>query len=134
VVWYGAASKREWVVNDRQPRPLEEVIAKVSCPVFGAFGEADHIISVEDVLRFRKCLEDQNKSYAIHIYRDAPHGWLNDTMPGRYRKPQAEAAWADQQRFLHRVFAGESDLKTITWRFTAGLRPDYDFAKNVRLQ
>jgi carboxymethylenebutenolidase len=81
VVWYGAASKREWVVNERQPRPLEEVIAKVPCPVFGAFGEADHIISLDDVRRFRNCLEDHRKSYHIRVYKGAPHGWLNDTMP-----------------------------------------------------
>src|SRR5215813_2698912 len=34
VVWYGAASKREWEVNKRQPRPLEAVIAALPCPVF----------------------------------------------------------------------------------------------------
>jgi len=134
VVWYGAASKREWGINDRQPKPLQDVIAKVPCPVFGAFGEADHIISVEDVLRLRQCLEQNKKSYEIHIYRDAPHGWLNDTMPGRYRKAQAEAAWADQQRFLGGVFGGAWDAKSIMSRFDADIRPDYDFSKNVRLE
>jgi carboxymethylenebutenolidase len=57
VVWYGAASKREWEVNKLQPKPLDEVIAAVPCPVFAAFGEADHIISIEDVQRFRNALE-----------------------------------------------------------------------------
>src|SRR5215471_8055496 len=46
VVWYGAASKREWEVNEIQPKPLEQIIATLDCPVFGAFGEADHIISL----------------------------------------------------------------------------------------
>jgi carboxymethylenebutenolidase len=87
VVWYGAASKREWQVNKLQPRPLDAVIAALPCPVFAAFGEADHIIAIEDVLRFRSVLEENSKSYEIHIYKGAPHGWLNDTMPGRYRKP-----------------------------------------------
>src|SRR5580700_12089836 len=53
VVWYGAASKREWEVNKLQPKPLDDVIAALPCPVFAAFGEADHIISIEDVQRFR---------------------------------------------------------------------------------
>src|SRR5581483_6889605 len=53
VVWYGAASKREWVVSDTNWKPLDEIIAAVDCPVFGAFGGADHIISLDDVLRFR---------------------------------------------------------------------------------
>ena len=94
------------------------MIAAVNCPVFGAFGEADHIISLDDVLRFRNCLEANKKSYDIHIYRGAPHGWLNDTMPGRYRKPEAEAGWAAQQRFLAEVFGGQWD-GVVRWQFAS---------------
>ena len=132
VVWYGAASTREWAVNKLQPKPLEDVIAALPCPVFAAFGEADHIISLDDVRRFRDCLEAHKKSYDIHIYRDAPHGWLNDTMPGRYRKAQADAGWAAQQRFLAEVFAGGYDGDTVRWRFESESRRGYEFSKNVR--
>jgi carboxymethylenebutenolidase len=134
VVWYGAASKREWEVNKLQPRPLEAVIAALPCPVFAAFGEADHIISLEDVQRFRNRLEASHKSYDIHLYEGAPHGWLNDTMPGRYRKPQADAGWAAQQRFLARVFTGGYDPKRVSWRFESESGIDYDFTKNVRME
>ena len=129
VVWYGAASKREWAVNKLQPKPLDDVIAALSCPVFAAFGEADHIISRDDVRRFRDCLEAHRKSYDIHIYRDAPHGWLNDTMPGRYRKAQADAGWAAQQRFLTDVFAGGHDGSTVRWRFESESGLGYDFPR-----
>jgi len=134
VVWYGAASKREWEVNRLQPRPLDTAIAALSCPVFAAFGEADHIISIEDVQRLRNCLEANRKSYEMHIYEGAPHGWLNDTMPGRYRKPQADAGWAAQQRFLSKVFAGGYDAKRASWRFESDSSLDYDFTKNVRME
>jgi carboxymethylenebutenolidase len=134
VVWYGAASKREWEVNKRQPKPLDEVIAALPCPVFAAFGEADHIISIEDVQRLRNGLEAHRKSYDIHLYAGAPHGWLNDTMPGRYRKPQAEAGWAAQQRFLSKVFAAGYDTKRVRWSFEADSGTDYDFTKNVRME
>jgi carboxymethylenebutenolidase len=134
VVWYGAASKREWEANTRQPRPLEAVIAALPCPVFAAFGEADHIISLDDVQRFRNRLEANHKSYDIHVYEGAPHGWLNDTMPGRYRKPQADAGWAAQQRFLAKVFAGGYDPKRVSWRFESESGIDYDFTKNVRME
>jgi carboxymethylenebutenolidase len=134
VVWYGAASKREWEVNKLQPRPLEAVIAALPCPVFAAFGEADHIISLEDVQRFRNRLEANHKSYDIHVYEGAPHGWLNDTMPGRYRKPQADAGWAAQQRFLAKVFTGGYDRKRVSWRFESESGIDYDFTKNVRME
>jgi carboxymethylenebutenolidase len=134
VVWYGAASKREWEANEIQPRPLDAVIAAINCPVFGAFGEADHIISIADVLRFRNCLEAHRKSYDIHVYEGAPHGWLNDTMPGRYRKAEAQAGWTAQQRFLADVFGGGYTNKTVRWSFACESGHDYDFSKNVRLE
>jgi carboxymethylenebutenolidase len=134
VVWYGAASRREWNVSDTQPKALDQLIAAIDCPVFGAFGEADHIISLEDVRRFRDCLERHRKSYDIHVYEGAPHGWLNDTMPGRYRKAEAQAGWAAQQRFLTDVFAGAYDGRTVRWRFACESGHDYDFSKNVRLE
>lgn len=134
LVWYGAASKREWEVSDLQPRRLEDVLADVDCPVFGSFGECDHIISVDDVRRFRNCLEENRKSYDIHVFKGAPHGWLNDTMPGRYRREQAEAGWAAQLAFLARVLAPDYDRNTISWRYACDWRSDYDFSKNVRLE
>jgi carboxymethylenebutenolidase len=134
LVWYGAASKREWDVNDRQPRPLEDVIGDVDCPVFGSFGEADHIISLDDIRRFRDCLEDKQKSYSIKIFGGAPHGWLNDTMPGRYRREQAEAAWAAQLKFLDWLFDPNRDPAKIEWKFDCQTTSDYDFSKNVRLE
>ena len=132
VVWYGAAAAREWEVTPAQPRALDGVIAAVACPVFGAFGSDDHLISVGDVCRFRNALERHNKSYDIELYAGAPHGWLNDTMPGRYRKPQAEAAWSAQQRFLKQVFAGEWSPQQVRWKFDSEFGRDYDFAKNRR--
>jgi carboxymethylenebutenolidase len=134
VVWYGAASKREWQANELQPTPLEQVIAALPCPVFAAFGEADHIISLDDVRRFRNCLEDHKKSYDIHIYRSAPHGWLNDTMPGRYRKAEAQAGWAAQQTFLTDVFNGGYKPGEVRWQFASDSGLGYDFSKNVRME
>lgn len=134
VVWYGACSQREWAANDRQPKKLEDVIAALDCPVFAAFGAADHIISIDDVLRFRTTLEVCKKSYDMHIYPDAPHGWLNDTMPGRYRAPQANAGWADQQAFLAKVLASGYTQQRINWTFDSAFAQDYDFTRNVRME
>jgi carboxymethylenebutenolidase len=134
IVWYGAASKREWPASKLNHKPLDEIIAALPCPVFGAFGAADHIISLDDVRRFRDALEAHRKTYDIHVYAGAPHGWLNDTMPGRYRAPQADAGWADQQRFLKRVFGGETRPDRVSWRFESEVEADYDFSKNVRLE
>jgi carboxymethylenebutenolidase len=133
LIWYGAAAKREWVVNEAQPRPFEQVVSEISCPVFGMFGEADHIISIDDVRRLRDCLEQNKKTYQIHIMPNAPHGWLNDTMPGRYRREQAEAGWAIQRAFLNDVFSGKYEKGSVSWSFASSSSATYDFLKNVRL-
>jgi carboxymethylenebutenolidase len=134
LVWYGAVSQREWQIGPRYPRPLDEIIAAVECPVLGIFGEADHVISIADVRRLRDCLDRHDKSYTIKVYADAPHGWLNETMPGRYRREQAEAAWALQLAFLARVLDRSYDRARRIQVYECDHSTDYDFAKNVRME
>jgi carboxymethylenebutenolidase len=134
LVWYGAAQDREWQVNERYPTSLDTIISKVQCPVLAMFGETDHIISIEHVRRLRSSLEAHGKSFEIQVHHGAPHGWLNDTMPGRYRREQAEAAWATQRAFLTRVLGRQIDGSTITQLYSATIAKDYDFAKNVRYE
>ena len=134
VVLYGAIGGREWVGNDLRPTPVADLIAQVHCPVLGVFGEADHIISVDDVLKFRGCLEQCKKNYHVRLYRDAPHGWLNDTMPGRYRKEAAKDAWSLMMSFLKKCFAGSWDKERISSTFESDYSAKYDFTKNVRME
>ena len=134
LVWYGAAQKNQWLETKLQPRPLEQLIEAIDCPVFGAFGEGDHLISLDDVRRFRGCLEDKRKSYEIHVFGGAPHGWLNDTMPGRYRPAQAKASWNAQLDFLTRTFGPGPRPTSVSWRFVCDSAADYDFSKNVRME
>jgi carboxymethylenebutenolidase len=134
VVLYGAIGGKEWLGSNLRPTPVEDLIARVSCPVLGIFGEADHIISVDDVFRFRNCLEKAKKSYHVRLYRDAPHGWLNDTMPGRYRKDAAKDTWSLMMAFLKKCFAGGWDKARISSTFESDYSTKYDFSKNVRLE
>ena len=134
VVLYGAIGGKEWDGNELRPTPIEKLVAKVSCPVLGIFGEADHIISVDDVIRFRGCMEWSKKSYHVRLYRDAPHGWLNDTMPGRYRKEAAKDAWSLMMSFLKKCFAGSWNKDRISCTFESDYATQYDFTKNVRLE
>ena len=134
VVLYGAIGGKEWLSNDLRPTPVADLAAQVNCPVLGVFGETDHIISVHDVARFRNALEDAKKNYHIRIYRDAPHGWLNDTMPGRYRKEPAKDAWNLMMSFLKKCFAGGWDSNRISSTFESDYSKQYDFTKNVRME
>jgi len=132
LVWYGAAQDSQWEQNDLFPEPLDDLIARIDCPVLGMFGEGDHMISLDHVGLLRASLERHRKSYEIHVYEEAPHGWLNDTMPGRYRKPAAEAALADERKFLEWAFSAGRDRNVVTWRFFCDSGKDYDFSSNVR--
>jgi len=134
VVLYGAVGGREWQGNELRPTPIEELITQVNCPVLGVFGEADHIISLDDVLRFRNCLEKSKKNYHIRVYPGAPHGWLNDTMPGRYRKDAAKDAWILITSFLKRCFAGGWSNDKIVGKYESECSGNYEFSKNVRLE
>ena len=133
VVFYGGIYQRDWEPHEERPVSVGEFIQRLSCPVLGVFGDSDHIISVDDVRRFRRALEDAWKTYNIRIFRDAPHGWLNDTMPGRYRPEAAEDAWALLLRFLERHMAEEPDASRVEWEFEGDVPAVYDFSKMVRL-
>lgn len=134
IVLYGAIGGKEWSANDARPTPIEELTARCACPVLGVFGEKDHIISVDDVRRFRDCLEKNKKNYHVRIYRDAPHGWLNDTMPGRFRKDAAKDAWSLMMSFLKKSFGRGWDKDRIVWKFENDYATQYDFGKNVRME
>jgi carboxymethylenebutenolidase len=134
VVMYGGVGANDWKGSDGKPTSVADFIRDLSCPVLGLFGEADHVVAVDEVGRFRDELEHAGKSYRIRIYRDAPHGWLNDTMPGRYRKETAEATWAELTGFLDATFSGKWNTARVTRSFESDVAPDYDFANNRRLE
>jgi carboxymethylenebutenolidase len=134
VVLYGAIGGKEWLSNTLRPTPVEDLIAQASCPILGVFGEADHIIAIDDVVRFRNGLEKAKKSCHVRLYPGAPHGWLNDTMPGRYRKEAARDAWNLMMAFLKSCFAGSWKPDRIVCRYESDYSTGYDFSKNVRLE
>ncbi|MCH7482583.1 MAG: dienelactone hydrolase family protein [Chloroflexi bacterium] len=131
-VLYGGVGNGDWEPSERRPSSVGAFIRDLDCPVLGLFGEEDHVVSVENVRRFREEMEQARKSYRIRIFRGAPHGWLNDTMPGRYRPEAAEAAWSELTSFLRTNFAGDRDRGHVVWEFESDISPGYDFSKNVR--
>lgn len=138
ITLYGAAQAADWEYTDRHPdgidRLLDKMVAMKSTNVLGIFGEGDHVISIDDVLRFRNALEQRNLSYQISIYPSVPHGWLNDTMPGRYRPAEAKQAWDETIAFLKEKLAPGANGQQITWSFRSVKSPSYDFSKNVRYE
>jgi len=135
IVFYGASQRRDWETSERQPRAMTDMLRALTVPALFVFGENDHTISLEDIRRMRNALEDGRVSYRIKIFPDVPHGWLNDTMPGRYRAAPARAAWELLRAFLREVYAGAwPGTGRIRWEFAGDTAADYDFSKNVRLE
>lgn len=132
VIFYGAAHALNWDLSETNDESMEDMIRKLDAPSFFVFGEKDHVISYDEILRLRSCLELSNKSYRMKIYADGPHGFLNDTMPGRYRHEMAQDAWSLLLTFLDEVFNGRWSKDAVQWEFISCISKDYDFSKHVR--
>ena len=84
--------------------------------------------------RYNYRFEGKHKTLALGVFPDVPHGYLNDTMPGRYRRPQAELAWQMLISFLDRVHGGGYSAERVEWAFECNSATSYDFTKNVRME
>ena len=134
IVLYGGAGTSEWDAGPpRRTEYYDDIIARITAPVIGIWGEDDHVISVADMRRLRNALEDKRKSYEFTLFRDMPHGWINDTMPGRYRPKEAHQVWSMILDFIHRVESGAFARERVIWKFTSDIAVDYDFTRKVRL-
>lgn len=132
IMLYGGAQSREWSRSERRTVPYEEIIATGQAPVLGIYGERDHTTSITDVTRLRDAFERHNRGYDITIVRDMPHGWINDTMPGRYRAKQAELVWTRMLAFLERHLRTTDRPDDVEWTFRSRVGTDYDFTSNRR--
>ena len=133
VVVYGGAQAAVWEVGKARQEPYEDIISRITAPVLGIFGEDDFVVSVEDMRRLRGELETHRKSYEFTLFPHMPHGWMNSTMPGRYRPAESEQTWSMIIDFLERVHGGDFPTDRTVWSFRSDIAPDYDFTKKVRL-
>jgi carboxymethylenebutenolidase len=84
--------------------------------------------------RLRDALERADVAYRMRIVADMPHGFINDTMPGRYREAESAKAWEALLTFLDDVFVQGWPNGRIVWDFVSSKSRDYDFSKNRRLE
>jgi len=132
VVLYGAVYDADWKAHRMRPEPIDKLMREIRCPLTAVFGELDNLIHRDNILRTFTVLAEAKKSFDIRIYPDAPHGFLNDTMPGRYRRSQSDAAWNQITSFLRTVFSGEPKRDRAVWRFEADTSVHYDFSTMKR--
>ncbi|HQT64820.1 MAG: hypothetical protein B7Z75_06635 [Acidocella sp. 20-57-95] len=134
IVFYGATHDRDWASNELQPHPMWQMIKTLQTPVLFVFAERDHTISLDNVARIRTTLEAANISYRMRVVPDVPHGFLNDTMPGRYRSQQAEEAWRYLFKFLDDVLVKNWPNDRVEWDLHSIKSRDYNFHDNIRLE
>ena len=132
VVLYGAVYDADWKSHPMRPESIEKLLQEISCPLTAVFGELDNLIHRDNIVRMFSVLAQAKKSFDIRIYAGAPHGFLNDTMPGRYRREQSDAAWNQITSFLKSAFAGEWKKDRAIWRFDTDTAVNYDFATMKR--
>src|SRR5204863_6062813 len=61
LIWYGAATAREWQIGRRYPKGVEETIVGGQGTIPGLVAEADHGTSLADVRRLRDLLDRKDK-------------------------------------------------------------------------
>lgn len=80
-------------LTPRQPKAVVDMVAGLSCPLLGLFGEADANPSPEAVARLEQELKKHGKLYEFKSYpKDAGHGFFADYRPS-YRVEAAVDGW-----------------------------------------
>ncbi len=98
VAWYG---RLEGPGTELQPGNPIDRVRELKAPVLGLYGGADAGIPVASVEHMRSALTAAGKASEIHVYPDAPHGFLADYRPS-YRAQAAQDGWSRLLAWLRR--------------------------------
>lgn len=89
-------------LTPNQPKAVIDMVADLSCPLLGLFGEADSNPSPEHVARLEEAVKKYNKEYEFKSYPpDTGHGFFADYRPS-YRQESAVDGWQRIFDFLDR--------------------------------
>ncbi len=79
-------------------QPSAGAVARIKAPLLLHYGELDRRIN-QGWPDFEAALKANGKSYAMHMYQGANHGFHNDTTP-RFDKEAADLAWRRSLEFF----------------------------------
>jgi len=89
VAFYGPPIDKE--VSPKYPQAAIDLVPEIEAPVLGNYGTEDHVIPVENVLKFEEKLRKHNKVFDIKIYPGAKHGFHKEGPS--YHAEAANDAW-----------------------------------------
>lgn len=106
-----AAAFHGFPVNDTSnPNTPTEAAGRVgglTVPVIGCFGEADQLVPMSAVERYRGELEKHGKDFEVHTYAGCKHGYTNPS-GDNYVQAAAEESWDNARKFLTRRIAAKA--------------------------
>ena len=82
-----------------QPKNVTDIAADIHCPLLGLYGGQDPSIPVPAITAAVDKARAAGKTVELHIYADAPHGFVADYRPS-YRAADAQDALARAQAWL----------------------------------
>ena len=74
--------------------PLTPILANLSCPLLGLFGNDDQYPSPEQVEELRQLLTERGKDFEFHTYEGAGHAFFSVDRPA-FRPEVAKLAWGE---------------------------------------
>ena len=95
------------VSNPNTPTEPAGRTAELSVPVIGCFGEADRLVPMSEVERYRAELDGHGRDFEVHTYAGANHGWT-DPKGANYNQDAAEDCWDKARKFLTRKIAAHA--------------------------
>jgi len=97
--------------NKNTPTEPAGRAAELLVPVIANFGEADKLVAMSEVERYRAELEKHGKDFEIHTYPGRDHGWTGRKNPS-YDAADADLAWRRSVQFLTRRIAARQTRAT----------------------
>ncbi len=90
--------------NPNTPTEPAGRVAELQVPVIANFGEADKLVPMSEVERYRAELTKHGKDAEVHTYPGRDHGWTGRKNPS-YDEKDADLAWRRSVQFLTRRIA-----------------------------
>ena len=111
----GAAAFHGFPTNDttNPNTPTEPAgrVEQLNVPVIGLFGEADRLVPMTEVERYRSELAKHKKIFEIQTYPGTDHGWTNPK-GNAYNQEAAEDSWRRATQFLKNLISGVAPSAT----------------------
>lgn len=99
--------------NPNTPTEPASRVVHLQVPVAAFFGEADRLVPMTEVERYRSELSKHGKDFEIHTYEGADHGWTSPTGPA-YLEHAAEDCWRKAVQFLTKKIAAQKKAAVQT--------------------